>query len=133
MQDLIAGHVNLTFLTVLESSPHIKSGKVCALAVTSSARSPALPELPTIAESAIPGYNSISWIGLVAPAGTPKSVVDKVAKDVREIMATAEMKVKFIGQGATPVGSAPAQFQSLIDSHRQRYTKLIAEKGITAD
>jgi tripartite-type tricarboxylate transporter receptor subunit TctC len=133
MQDLIAGHVNLTFLTVLESTPHIKSGKVRALAVTSNARSPALPELPTIAESAIPGYNSISWIGLVAPAGTPKNVIDKVAKDVGEVMATAEMKEKFIGQGAIPVGSAPAQFQSLIDADRQRYAKLIAEKGITAE
>ncbi len=133
MQDLIAGHVNLTFLTVLESSGHIKSGKVRALAVTGSSRSPALPDLPTLAESALPGFNSISWIGMLAPAATPRSIVDKVAKDVREIMATAEMRDRFIGQGAVPVGSTPAQFQSLIDSDRQRYAKIIAAKGIVAD
>jgi tripartite-type tricarboxylate transporter receptor subunit TctC len=132
MQDLMAGQVNLTFLTVLESGPAIKSGRVRPIAVTSSQRSPAMPNLPTIAESGIPGYFSISWIGLLAPAGTPKAIVDKIAKDVQEIVNSTEMKVRFIEQGATPVGSTPAQFQALIDSEKARYRKIITEKNISA-
>jgi len=133
MQDLMGGHVNLTFLTVLESGPALKSGKVKALAVTSSTRSPALPNIPTLAETVSPGYFSISWIGLMAPAATPRAIVDKIAKDVQEIMATPEMKQRFIEQGATPVGGNPAQFKTLIDSEMQRYRTIIAEKGITAE
>lgn len=132
MQDLMAGVVNLTFLTVLESSGAIKSGKVRPVAVTSSTRSPALPSVPTLAETEIPGFFSISWIGLLAPAGTPKNIIDKIAKDVQEIVAAPEMRERFIAQGATPIGNTPAQFQALIDSDTKRYAKIIAEKNITA-
>jgi tripartite-type tricarboxylate transporter receptor subunit TctC len=82
--DLIAGHVNLSFATILESFGFVKGGKLRALAVTSDKRSPALPDVPTLAESGLPGYNSISWIGLLAPAGIPQPVIDKIAADVRE-------------------------------------------------
>ena len=133
MQDLMAGQVNLTFLTVLESGPAIKSGRVRPIAVTSSARSPAMPGLPTIAESGIPRYFSISWIGLLAPTGTPKAIVDKISKDVQEIVNSPEMKARFVEQGATPVGGTAAQFQALIDSEKARYTKIITEKNITAE
>ena len=132
MQDLMAGVVNLTFLTVLESSGAIKSGKVRPVAVTSSTRSPALPGVPTLAETEIPGFFSISWIGLLAPAGTPKNIIDKIAKDVQEIVGAPEMRERFIAQGATPIGNTPAQFQALIDSDTKRYAKIIAEKNITA-
>ena len=132
MQDLMAGVVNLTFLTVLESSGAIKSGMVRPVAVTSSTRSPALPSVPTLAETEIPGFFSISWIGLLAPAGTPKNIIDKIAKDVQEIVGAPEMRERFIAQGATPIGNTPAQFQALIDSDTKRYAKIIAEKNITA-
>ena len=132
MQDLMGGVVNLTFLTVLESGSAVKSGKVRPIAVTSSARSPALPNIPTLAESGIPGYFSISWIGLLAPSGTPKAIVDKISKDIQEIVAAPDMKERFIAQGATPVGSTAEQFKSLIDSETQRYRKIIVEKNISA-
>jgi len=132
MQDLMGGVVNLTFLTVLESGSAIKSGKVRPIAVTSSDRSPALPNVPTIAESGVPNYFSISWIGLLAPAGTPQAIVDKISKDVREIVASPDMQKRFIEQGATPVGSTPAQFKALIESETQRYRKIIVEKNISA-
>jgi tripartite-type tricarboxylate transporter receptor subunit TctC len=128
--DLIAGHVNLSFATILESFGFVKGGKLRALAVTSDKRSPALPDVPTLAESGLPGYNSISWIGLLAPAGTPQPVIDKVAADVREVLAAADVSQRLIDQGATPVGSSPAQFKSLIDNDRQRYARIIQEKGI---
>jgi tripartite-type tricarboxylate transporter receptor subunit TctC len=132
MQDLMAGVVNLTFLTVLESTGPIKGSKVKPIAVTSSTRSPALPNVPTLAESGIPGYFSISWIGLLAPAGTPKAIVERISKDVQEIVAMPDVKERFIAQGATPVGGTPAQFQALIDADSARYRKIIVDKNISA-
>ncbi|SDG95941.1 Bug family tripartite tricarboxylate transporter substrate binding protein [Propionivibrio dicarboxylicus] len=133
MQDVMAGHIKLTLLTVLESASALKSGKVRPVAVTSDKRSPALPEVPTLAESGVPGYFSISWIGLLAPAGTPPEIVEKIAKDVQQVVNAPEMRDRLVGQGATPVGGSPAQFKAFIDSETQRYRKLIADKGIVAD
>ena len=132
MQDLMGGVVNLTFLTVLESGSAIKSGKVRPIAVTSLKRSPAMPTIPTLAESGVPDYFSISWIGVLAPAGTPKAIVDKISRDIQEIVASADVNKRFIEQGATPVGSTPEQFHSLIDSERARYRRIITEKNISA-
>jgi tripartite-type tricarboxylate transporter receptor subunit TctC len=131
--DLIAGHVNLSFATILESSGHIKSGRLRALAVTGLTRSPTLPEVPTLADTVLPGFNSSSWIGLLAPAGTPQAVVDRISADVREVMQIPELREQFIDQGAVPVASTPAQFQSLIDNDRRRYAKIIQEKNIAVD
>jgi tripartite-type tricarboxylate transporter receptor subunit TctC len=131
--DLLAGHVQLSFMTVLEASGHIKAGKLRALAVTGSQRVPALPEVPTLAEAALPGFNSISWIGVLAPAGTPKEIVDKVSSDVREVLASDDVKLKLIELGAVPAGTTPAQFQALIDSDRRRYEQVIKDKKITVD
>ena len=131
--DLIAGHVQLSFMTVLEASGHIKAGKLRALAVTGSQRVPALPEVPTLAEAALPGFNPISWIGVLAPAGTPKEIVDKVASDVREVLASDDVKLKLIELGAVPAGTTPAQFQALIASDRKRYEQVIKDKKISVD
>ena len=131
--DLLAGHVQLSFMTVLEASGHIKAGKLRALAVTGSQRVPALPEVPTLAEAALPGFNSISWIGMLAPAGTPKEIVDKVSSDIREVVASDDVKLKLIELGAVPAGTTPAQFQALIASDRKRYEQVIKDKKITVD
>ena len=133
MADLIAGHVQLAFATVLESSGHIKSGTVRALAVTGDKRVPALPDVPTLAEAALPGFNSISWIGILAPAGTPKDTVDKISTDVREVLAADETQRKLTDLGALPKGSTPAQFQQLIANDRKRYTQIILDKKIGID
>jgi tripartite-type tricarboxylate transporter receptor subunit TctC len=131
--DLIAGHVDVSFATVLESSGHIKSGRLRALAATSTRRSPALPDVPTLAESGLPGFNTGSWIGIVAPAGTPAALVDQIARDVRDAVNSPEVRDQLIIQGATPVGSTPAEFKALIDADRARYAKIIKEKNISAD
>ncbi len=133
VQDLIAGHVQLSFMTVFEASGHIKAGKLRALAVTSRQRVSALPDVPTLAESAVPGFDSISWIGLLAPAGTPKEIVEKIAGDVREVVAAEDVKGRLVELGAIPATSTPAQFTALIEKDRTRYAKIIAERGITAD
>jgi tripartite-type tricarboxylate transporter receptor subunit TctC len=131
--DLLAGHVELSFMTVLEASGNIKAGKLRALAVTSSQRVSALPDVPTLAEAGLPGFNSISWIGLLAPAATPKNLVDKISADVREVLAVPEVKAKLTELGAVPYGNTPAQFQALIDADRKRYAQLIKDKNITVD
>jgi tripartite-type tricarboxylate transporter receptor subunit TctC len=130
IQDLMGGHVSMSFATVLETSGQIKSGKLRAIAVTSDKRSPALPDVPTAAESGLPGYNSISWIGLLAPAGTPQPIVDKIAADVHAILNEPATRQQFIDQGAIPIGSAPAEFKALIDTDRARYGKIIVDKDI---
>jgi tripartite-type tricarboxylate transporter receptor subunit TctC len=131
--DLIAGHVDISFATILESSGHVKAGRLRAIAATSDKRSPALPEVPTLAETDIPGFNTGSWIGIVAPAGTPREIVDKIARDVREVVSSPEVRDAFVAQGATPVGGTPAQFAALIENDRKRYAQIIRERNIAAE
>lgn len=133
ISDLVAGRVNLSFATALESIAHIKAGSVRALAVTSAQRLPSMPALSTVAESGVPGYISTFWIGVLAPAGTPMAIVDKIAKDIHRAVTTPDVQHKLIEQGAVPVGSSPAQFRSLIDSDRRRYGRIIQEKNIAAE
>ena len=133
VQDLIAGHVQLSFMTVLEASGNIKAGKLRALAVTSDKRVPALAEVPTLAESALPGFNSISWLGLLAPAGTPADIVEKIAADVRAVLAADDVKSRFVALGGVPRGSTPAQFEQLIVADRKRYAQIIKDRKITAE
>ena len=129
--DLLAGHVQLSFMTVLEASGHIKAGKLRALAVTSDKRVSALADVPTLAEAAVPGFNSISWIGLLAPAGTPKEVVERISADVREVVGREEVRDKLVQLGAVPAANTPAQFSALIDNDRKRYTQIIKDRKIT--
>ena len=131
--DLMAGHVNILFTTVLEAVGHVKSGKLRGMAVTSSARSPALPDVPTVAEAALPGYDTGSWIGLLAPAGTPQAIIDKIAADVRDIVSEPDTREKFISQGALPRAMSNAQFIALIAAEKKRYAKLIADKNIRTE
>lgn len=131
--DLMAGHVNIYFGTVLESVGHVKAGKLKGLGVTSANRSPALPELPTIAESGYAGFDTGSWIGLLAPAGTPVAIINKVSADLREVLALPDTKNTLITQGATPWPMTPEQFAARIKSDRQRYGKIIEENNLSAD
>jgi tripartite-type tricarboxylate transporter receptor subunit TctC len=131
--DLIAGHVDFSFATLLESSGHVRSGRLRAIAVTSDKRAPTMPEVPTLAESGLAGFNTGSWIGLVAPAGTPKDIIEKVARDVHEVVNAPEVRQQLLDQGAIPVGSTPAEFAALIDADRKRYGQIIRDRNISAD
>ena len=133
VSDLIAGHVQLSFMTVLEASGHIKAGKLRALAVTSNQRVSALPDVPALAEGAVPGFNSISWIGLLAPAGTPREIVEKISADVRELIASDEVKTRLTDLGGVPRANTPAQFGQMIEADRKRYAQIIRERKITVD
>ncbi|WP_370880687.1 Bug family tripartite tricarboxylate transporter substrate binding protein [Variovorax paradoxus] len=131
--DLLAGHVQLSFMTVLEASGHIKAGKLRALAVTGDKRVPAFPEVPTLAESVAPGFNAISWIGLLAPAGTPPEVVEKIAADLRAVLAEESVKARFVGLGGVPRATSPQEFARLIDDDKRRYAQIIRSRKITIE
>lgn len=131
--DLLAGTVQLSFMTVLEASGHVKAGKLRALAVTSDKRVSTLPDVPTLAESGLPGFNSISWIGLLAPATTPPEVLEKIAADVREVIASEDLHSRLVGLGAVPRASTPAEFGRLIASDRKRYAEIIQQRKISVD
>jgi tripartite-type tricarboxylate transporter receptor subunit TctC len=128
--DVMAGHVDFLFATVLEAVGHLKSGKVKGIAVTSAARSPALPDMPTIAESGFAGFDTGSWIGLLAPAGTPTLLIDKISVDVKDILSQPEVRQTLISQGATPLSLNPAAFKQRIETDRAKYKQIIQERSI---
>ncbi len=133
MTDLIAGHLDLMFVSVLESIGHVKAGKMKALAVTTTSRSDSMPEVPTVAESGLSGYESGSWLAVLAPAATPKDIVDRIAADMKAVLADEATRQALIQQGAIPRSSTPAQLQALIDSDRKRYERIIRDKNIGID
>lgn len=131
--DLLAGHVHLSFMTVLEASGHIKAGKLRALAVTGDKRVPALADIPALSEKVLPGFNAISWLGLLAPAGTPTPIVEKVAADIRAILADESVKARFISLGGVPRATTPHEFAQTIAEDRRRYAQIIRDRKITPD
>ena len=133
MTDLMAGHVDLLFASVLEGSGHIKAGKLKGLAVSHARRSPALPDIPTLAEAGVKGAESGSWIALLAPAGTPSAVIQKISMDIKEAVGAADVREKLIAQGAVPQASTPAELQARIDADLGRYGRIIREKGLKAE
>lgn len=133
MADLIAGNVHMLFASVLELSGHIKAGKLRALAITSKERVSALPDVPTLEESGIVGAESGSWLGMLAPAGTPQAVIDKVSADLHKVLAMPDVKEQLLAQGAVAKWQSPADFAQLIAADRKRYARIIVENKLSAD
>lgn len=133
MADLIAGHVDMLFASVLETSGHVKSGKLRALAVTSAQRSPVMPEVPTLAEQGVPNAESGSWTAVLAPAGTPQPILDKLAAGVQAVARMPQVQEALLAQGATPRGSTPAELQKVIDEDKARYGQVIKARGLRVE
>ena len=127
--DLISGQVPLSFATVLETIQFVKAGKVRALAVTNDRRSVALPDLPTISEAGLPGYQSISWLALFAPAGTPKDIVNKISAEAVRILKLPDVRERLLAQGAEPIGSTPEQLAATLAKDIAKYARVIRESG----
>ena len=130
---LLSGEVTMTFNTMLTSFNHIQSGRVRALGVTGTKRSPLLPEVPTIAESGVPGYEASTWYGLVAPAATPKETVSKLHLATVKAMNVPEVRKQLVSQGADPVGNTPAQFAAVIKSDTEKWAKVVKASGARPD
>lgn len=131
--DLFAGNIQLMFDAVPAVLPHAKSGKLRALAVGSPARSPFMPDVPTVAESGYPGFEAVGWIGIAAPAKTPEAVLDKINAEIGKILATADMKERLAGLGVTPAGDSRAHFTSFVHGEIAKWGKLIRDAGVKAD
>jgi tripartite-type tricarboxylate transporter receptor subunit TctC len=132
--DLLGGQMDLMFDNLPSSMPHIKAGKLKALAVTSAARSEALPEVPTIAEAGpVKGYEASSWFGLLAPAGTPADIVSRVQQETAKALANPAIKERLQSQGAIPSGNTPAEFARLIDSEIRKWAAVVKASGAKVD
>jgi tripartite-type tricarboxylate transporter receptor subunit TctC len=133
LTDTMGGQVSLFFDTMLSAMPHVRSGKLKALAVTSAARSPAAPDIPTVAESGLPGYEAIAWNGLLAPAGTPKEVIARLSAEVRKTLELAEIKERFAAQGFAAAWSSPEQYAAFLDNEVDKWAKVVKVSGATVD
>lgn len=128
---VIAGQIPLAFDLSSSSLQHIKSGKLKPLAVTSLSRSPFLPEVPTVAETSLPGFDVLGWFGILAPAGTPPAVVQRLNKDIDDILQQPDVKQQFAGLGIEPYGGSIARFQQLLETDTQRVGDAIRRLGMT--
>ena len=133
LTDLLAGQVPMMFMTTVQSLPFLKDKRVKALAVSTPRRTAVLPDVPTIAESGVPGYESDVWFGVIAPAGTPRPVVDKLHAEIVRIIKTPEMQKNLAAQGAEPVGNTPEQFAAIIKDEHVKWADVIKRTGIKAE
>ena len=133
LTDVIAGQAPLMFDTMLSAMPFVRAGKLKALAVTTSARSPAAPELPTIAESGLPGYEVFAWNGLLAPAGTPKAVIAQLSEELKKAMQLPQVKDKFSAQGFAASWDTPEQFGGFVRAETDKWAKTVKASGATLD
>ena len=130
LADVIGGQITATIDNLPPYLPQVKAGKIRGLAVSSVKRAAVLPDLPTIAESAVPGYNSGSWFGLVAPAGTPRPVIEKLAVETQRVLKLPDVAERVASLGAESVGSTPEQFAAHIKTEIAKWAKVIKEAGV---
>ena len=131
--DVVAGQVTLYFGSMPASLPHMRSGRLRAIAVTSLERSVAAPDIPAVAESGFPGFEAVTWIGAVAPAGTPAAAVTRLNRELVAILRVAEVREKLVAQGAEPLTATPEAFATYIRSEIEKWAKVIRQANIAAE
>ena len=131
--DLVGGQVNMYFSAPISVLSFINSGKLKAIAISGETRSPVLPQVPTFTEAGLPGFDMRFWYGILAPAGTPKDVLDKLSAEIGKIVVAPDMKEKLSGQGADPFVNTPERFSALIRADLAKYEKVIKSAGIKLD
>ena len=133
MADLVGGQVHLIFATTASAGPQIKAGRIKGIAVTTAKRSALMPELPTISEAGLPGFDANNWYGLVVPARTPRAIIDRLNAEVTKILGMPEVKTTLFNQGLDPAPGTPEQFGAYIRSERIKWAKVIKESGAKAE
>jgi len=128
--DLLGGQVQMMFAGISTVIQHVKNGKLVALAIASPKRSPQLPDVPTVAESGIPGFDVTSWYGLVTRAGTPPAIIDKIQRDAAEVLRYPDVRSRFAGLGLEPGGNTPAEFEALIASESLKWGDIVRKAHI---
>lgn len=130
---LVAGQVQMLIISVVAALPHVKSGRLRALGLTSVARSPDLPDIPTVAESGAPGYEVVLWYGVFAPASTPRERVARLNAETASILRAPEMKERLAADGGRPVGNSPEEFLAIVRSDVAKWAKVVKAAGIRAE
>lgn len=131
--DLMGGSVDIMFDNILPVSPHVKSGKLKALAVTTKARAPSLPDVPTMAESGYPNFEAVAWFGLLAPAGTPAPIVERLSAEVNKILKSPEINARLTGMGANVVGTTPKEFSAFMKAEIDKWAPIVKRANIVLD
>ena len=132
MQDVIAGHVKVMFSSLVQTTPFIQSGQLRALGVGGAKRNPVLPDVPTIEEAGVPGYVADNWWGIVAPAGTPQPIVDKLYKDIQDVLKSPELTAAFAREGAAAVTITTAEFGKYMEDEMAKWARVVKEGNIRA-
>jgi tripartite-type tricarboxylate transporter receptor subunit TctC len=130
LTDLLAGHIDLMFAPAQTVMPQIESGKLVALAQTGAKRSEALPSLPTVAESGLPGYSAVGWFGLFAPANTPKAVVQKINKTVMFVLGQEQVRRSMLERGSDPASGSADEFATFLRLDQSKWAKLLKENKV---
>jgi tripartite-type tricarboxylate transporter receptor subunit TctC len=133
LTDLVAGQVVVFIGNMPPTVPLVKAGKLRALAVTTKSRSTLMPELPTISEAGLPGYETVAWFGVLAPANTPPDIVNRLSQEIAKIAKSPEMREKLLAMGAEPVGGTPEEFKAVIDRDIAKWKPLAQKVGIKVD
>jgi tripartite-type tricarboxylate transporter receptor subunit TctC len=129
---LLSGEAQINFGPIPATAPHIKSGRLKAIAVSGETRSSAMPAVPTVSESGLPGYSSSAWVGLMAPPGAPRAVVEKLTAATKEVLENREVREQLITAGAEPAYKPPRPFAQFVNEEYERYGKLVRELGLKA-
>ena len=130
LADVMAGQISLSFSNMPAYTPQIKAGRIRALAVSTTKRSPAAPEIPTMAEAGVPGYVAVAWFGLLAPAKTPRELVNKLSAETARILKMPDVNSRLSDLGAEPIGSTPAEFDAHIKSEIVKWAKVIKDANV---
>jgi len=131
--DVLAGHMNMMFNSIAPLVANIKAGRLRVLGIASSKRSPQLPDVPTISEAGVPGFEAVNWFGMFAPAKTPKPIIKRVNEAVVKVLRLPEVQAQFIALGADPVGDSPEEFAAFLRRDMERYAKVVKLSGAKVD
>jgi tripartite-type tricarboxylate transporter receptor subunit TctC len=130
MIDVIGGHTKAVFATTVTGAPHVRSGKLRALGVGSAKRQPVLPDVPTFAEAGLPGYEVANWVGIVAPAGTPAAIVEKLNAEITAALESPDVQKQLLSEGAETMRMSPGQFGAFIERELAKWERVVKEAGI---
>lgn len=133
LADLVGGQVQALFSIALAATPQIKAGRVRALAITSAKRSPVAPELPTVAEVGLPGFEVVGWFGWLAPAKTPRAIVSRLHAEIVKVLAVPDVRERLLSQSTEPVGNTPSEFAAFIKSEHAKWGKVIRDANVRVD
>ena len=133
LTDLLSGQVQLMFSSTVAMLPLVRAGRLRPLAMTSAKRSAAMPDLPTVAEAGVPGYETVSWYGVLAPAGTPKPIIDRLNREIARAVQLPDVRERMMSEGAEPAGGSPAEFAAHIKRELVRWSQVIKQARIKPD